>query len=70
MNDDKASGFVLGLLVGAVLTFIFGGALAFKWGKEEIRTQAIKNGYGQWKVIDEEGKTEFEWLPKATVTTK
>lgn len=30
-------------------------------GKNKVREEAIKRGYGTWNVINESGKTEFKW---------
>lgn len=50
-----ALGLVLGLAAGA-----FGG---YSYGRSGVRVQAIKTGHAIYKVVDEHGNTQFEWLP-------
>lgn len=60
MHEDKAVGFVMGLIFGVVVTFFLGGAWAFHEGKEEIRKQAVEKGYGRW-IVNEKLEVAFEW---------
>lgn len=50
---------VFGLLVGAGGGFWAG----FSWGRSSVRVQAIKTGHAAYRVVDEHGNTQFEWLP-------
>lgn len=50
--------FLIGLGVGLVcLPFANGRA------KQAIQAEAVKEGHAVYKVVDEFGRTKFEWLP-------
>ena len=49
----------LGLAVGLVTGFLAGKSM----GGTSVRVEAIKSRHAVWRVVDEHGNTQFEWLP-------
>jgi hypothetical protein len=55
--------FVIGLLIGLVAGGTAAGAWFWAKGREEFRVEAVKAGHARYRIKDDYGRTEFEWLP-------
>lgn len=51
------------LLAGLLLGGAAGWFVGFSKGRMAVRVEAVKTGHARYKVVDELGNTEFEWLP-------
>jgi hypothetical protein len=64
-NEEKSPGVPIW---GAwVVTMIFGTFCAIiAWGITDMswRSTCVKRGFAQWKVVNDAGRTEFEWNSK------
>lgn len=64
--QEKRVGFLL-------LAFLIGLGVSMGWipflnsrAKQSIQAEAVKEGHAVYKVVDEFGRTKFEWLPAHT----
>lgn len=55
--------FAIGLIVGLVLGGLIGGWFTWTKGREDLRVEAVKAGHARYRIIDDYGRTAFEWLP-------
>lgn len=61
--QEKRFGFLaLAFLLGATIPFIVVPLLNART-KANIQAEAIKSGHAVYKVTDEFGRTQFEWVP-------
>lgn len=56
------------LLVGLALGGAGGWFEGIQKGRQAVRVEAVKGGHARYKVIDDLGNTQFEWLPSPTPT--
>lgn len=61
-NGRLTIGLAVGLVVGAAGGWFFGWAR----GGEQVRVEAVKAGHARHKIVDEYGRTQFEWMPNGT----
>jgi len=54
---------LIGMLIGIVLGAAGGWYLGWLRGKEDVRVEAVREGHARHRIMDEFGKTVFEWLP-------
>lgn len=50
------------LLIGVLIGGCIGWFLGRDKGRQAVRVEAVKTGHARYKVVDELGNTEFEWL--------
>lgn len=61
--QEKKIGF---LLIAFLIGFIFvvpAYLMAYSRGRTKMQADAVKAGHAVYKVVDEFGRTQFEWLP-------
>lgn len=51
------------LLAGIVVGLAVGWFVGYGKGRMAVRVEAVKTNHARYKVVDELGNTEFEWLP-------
>lgn len=62
--QEKKFGFLLvaflfGILIGGVPAFYMG----YSRGKISVQVEAVGAGHARYKIMDNLGNTEFEWVP-------
>lgn len=62
--QEKKFGFLLmaflfGLLIAAIPAFYMG----YSRGKIAVQVEAVGSNHGRYKIMDNLGNTEFEWVP-------
>lgn len=60
---EKNARLTVGLLVGLVVGGAGGWWFGWTKGREDTRVEAVKAGHARHKIVDEYGRTEFEWVP-------
>ncbi len=69
-TQEKKLGY---LLVAFLIGFVCMVPACMIWyskGKREMQAEAVKNGHAIYKVTDEFGRTQFEWLPTPATPDK
>ena len=47
-----------------VITLMFTWIIAFGITDKRWKAEAIRNGAARWVIVDEDGVTKFEWIPR------
>lgn len=64
-NDEKSPG--VPIWAAWVVTMVFGAFVAIiAWGITDSswRSACVKRGVAKWTVVNDAGRTEFEWISK------
>lgn len=63
MQEKKIGFLLLAFLVGVIAGLGFGFAWTSGRTRATVQAEAVKAGHARHKVVDEFGRTVFEWLP-------
>lgn len=62
-EGHKPGRLILGVLVGLAIGTAAGWGIGQSKGREQLRVEAVRNGHAHHRIVDEFGRTEFEWMP-------